>query len=359
MMNITILCKTLLKGGTEKQVLVLSKLLTEQKNDVSLVIWSSNKIDPQNFDFIKNNSIKYFALKGNPLKKFSDFIRIIKNGKTTFILSYLTLPNIISGISRFFVTNIIRIGGIRNEKLPYYKFLFERCAHNHLNDATVFNNYSAKEKFIKRGFESNKIFVIQNAISPVRVNGNEKEQRSDVRIVTVSRFVKQKDFRTALYSFNKLINNNKDKDLNYYLIGYGPGEQKIRSLSEDLNIRNRVKLFINPSNKLDIMTGCDIYLSTSLFEGLSNSIMEAMAVGLPIIATDVGDNKYLVKDGFNGYLIPCKDVDGIAEKLTLLSKSEDLRNDFGKKSRLLIEDKFSQEKFLEHYLNLFSEFQHN
>jgi glycosyltransferase involved in cell wall biosynthesis len=87
--------------------------------------------------------------------------------------------------------------------------------------------------------------------------------------------------------------------------------------------------------------------------------MEAMVAGLPIVATDVGDNKYLIKDGFNGFLMPCKNIGKIVEKLELLLQSEDIRNDFGNRSRTLIKSKFSQEKLLENYLNLLSEFQHN
>ena len=118
-------------------------------------------------------------------------------------------------------------------------------------------------------------------------------------------------------------------------------------------------MLINPSNIPDILTDCDIYLSTSLFEGLSNSIMEAMVAGLPIIATDVGDNRYLVQDEFNGFLVPCKDVNKIVEKLEILSESKILRSDFGNRSRNKIKDNFSQEKLLENYLNLLSEFRHN
>ncbi len=126
MMSIAIFCKTLLKGGTEKQALILSKLLSEQEKDVSLIIWSIEKIDPENLNYIKNNSIKYFALKGNNIKKFFQFINIVKDEKISFILSYLTLPNTVSGVSKLFLKNVIRIGGIRNEKLPYYKFFFEK-----------------------------------------------------------------------------------------------------------------------------------------------------------------------------------------------------------------------------------------
>ena len=187
-----------------------------------------------------------------------------------------------------------------------------------MNDASIFNNFSAKEKFVKRGFNSNKIFVIHNAIENTQTANFIKDIRSDIRIVTVARFVEQKDFRTALYSFKSLIDRNKNKVFNYYIIGYGPLEKEIRSLAENLNIMDRVKIFINPSNIPDILKNCDIYLSTSLFEGLSNSLLEALVTGLPIVATDVGDNKYLVKDGFNGYLSACKDIDSIVEKLEYL-----------------------------------------
>jgi glycosyltransferase involved in cell wall biosynthesis len=356
MMNIGIFCKTLLKGGTEKQALILSKLLTEQNNNVTLIIWS-NQIDPENMGFIKSNSLNLILLEGNCLKKFIQYNRILKEKKFEFVLSYLTLPNVISGLSRLFVSNLIRIGGIRNERLPYHKFVFERWIHNYFNDCTVFNNYSAREKFIGRGFRADKIYVIQNAISTLKLNGSAKRDSSDIRIVTVSRFVKQKDFRTALYSFSELVNNNTDKRFSYYLIGYGKGEKKIRAITSALKLQDRIKLLINPAGIKDILRDCDIYLSTSLFEGLSNSIMEAMAAGLPVIATDVGDNSYLVKDGFNGYLTPCKDVTMIADKLSVLARSENLRIDFGKRSRTLIESKFSQENLLNEYLNLFSKLQ--
>jgi len=357
MRNIAIFCKTLLKGGTEKQALILSKLLVDQNEVVLLINWSSNKIDQENLGFIKKNSIKHIALKGNMFKKFFQFVEIIREEKISFILSYLTLPNVVSGLSKLFAGNVIRIGGIRNEKLPYYKFFFERWIHNKFNDATVFNNYSAKEKFIRRGFKSSKVFVIQNAISTLSTNRTEKTQRSEIKIVTVSRFVKQKDFRTALYSFSELVGKKKNRELTYFLVGYGPMEREIKALSEDLKITDRIKLLINPINTSAILSDCDIYLSTSLFEGLSNSIMEAMAAGLPVVATDVGDNRYLVRDGYNGFIIPLKDINMIVEKLELLAESEDLRNDFGDKSRLIIKDNFTPEKLLDNYLNLFAEFQ--
>ncbi|NJK98226.1 MAG: glycosyltransferase family 4 protein [Bacteroidales bacterium] len=68
--------------------------------------------------------------------------------------------------------------------------------------------------------------------------------------------------------------------------------------------------------------------NTSIEEGLSNSIMEAMSFGLPIVATSAGDSEYLVKDNFNGYICKAGDSSDLAEKLYRLISDEDLRNQF-------------------------------
>ena len=82
--------------------------------------------------------------------------------------------------------------------------------------------------------------------------------------------------------------------------------------------------------------------------------MEAMAVGLPVVATDVGDNKYLVREGLNGYLVPCKDIEQIAGKIQHLLESENERKEFGENSYNFIRENFTQEKLLNSYMELFS-----
>ena len=353
MFSIIIFCKTLLKGGAEKQALILSKLLTENGIDIILINWCGDKIDIENIDFIKNNSIRYIGLKGNPIMKLIHFLKIIKNERISIILSYLTLANFIAGISKLFHRNLITVGGIRNEKFPFYKFFFERLVHNYLNDATVFNNYSAKEKYKKKGFILDKIFVIHNAIHVTPLEKN-SEPNDGITIISVSRFVKIKDFRTALYAFKQLIEKKSGEKLKYCIVGYGPLENEIRLLVRHLNLNKEVEILINPLNIPDILKTCDIYLSTSLYEGLSNSIMEAMAAGLPVIATNVGDNRYLIKDAYNGFIVPCKDINLIVEKLEYLTNFENVRNEFGNNSHFLIKNEFSETKLFKSYVKLFS-----
>jgi glycosyltransferase involved in cell wall biosynthesis len=357
MLHIAIICKTFLKGGAEKQALILTKLLIDKGIDVILINWNGEKIDQRNLKYISDNFFRYYPMSGSYLKKLKKFQKILKHDEISIVVSYLTLANFVSGVSKIFNRNIITIGGIRNERLPYYKFLFEKLIHNYLNDATVFNNYSAKTKFEKRGFNPKKIYVIQNAIESKNSHLNSKSSNGEIIIITVGRFVKQKDYKTALKSFSNLVERNRDREFKYYIVGYGPLEKDIRSMAEQLKIEDKIKVFINPPDVSGILKSSNIFLSTSLFEGVSNSIMEALVAGLPVVATDVGDNNYLIKNGHNGYLVLCKDVETIVDKLEYLSGSEDIRNEFGKNSIKVVETEFSKMRLLDSYLSLFSKLQ--
>jgi glycosyltransferase involved in cell wall biosynthesis len=117
-----------------------------------------------------------------------------------------------------------------------------------------------------------------------------------------------------------------------------------------------VDLIINPPNVSDYLKSANIYLSTSLFEGLSNSLMEAMVAGLPIVATDVGDNSFLIREGFNGYLVSPRSVGQIASSLETLVRAEEQRQIFGLNSSTLISGNFNEERLLTSYLQIIGKF---
>src|SRR5271169_3038941 len=109
MPSILIFCKTFLKGGAEKQALTLSKLLVEKNTKVLLICWCGNKIDSANLDFVKNNSLKYIGLTGNPVKKFNTILKVIKNENISIVLSYLTKANVLAGTVKLFNRNLVTI----------------------------------------------------------------------------------------------------------------------------------------------------------------------------------------------------------------------------------------------------------
>ena len=355
MSSIVIFCKTLVKGGAEKQALSLAKLLADKGLSVVVISWSRSKVDAQNKKFVDDNSLRYYGLSGSFPRKFVQFNRILKRENSRVVFAYLTLANFIAGFSRVLNKDLITFGGIRSEKLPIHKFLVERFVHNHLNDATVFNNFSAKKRFESRGFDLQKILVIHNSINFPETNVL-KKSGDEINIITIARFVKAKDFKTALLAFKQLLTSVDSPMIKYTLIGYGPQESRIRSMVNSLDLEGRVDLIINPPNVSDYLKSANIYLSTSLFEGLSNSLMEAMVAGLPIVATDVGDNSYLVREGFNGYLVSPGAVDQIATRLETLVRAEERRQTFGVNSSSIISGNFNEERLVTRYLQIIGKF---
>ena len=99
--------------------------------------------------------------------------------------------------------------------------------------------------------------------------------------------------------------------------------------------------------------GFDIFLFTSHSEGLSVAILEALAAGLPIVATDVGGIREQVIDSENGYICPAQDISGLAARVCELAGNPGMRRDFGSRSRELAESYFSEDAMLEKYAEVY------
>ena len=174
-----------------------------------------------------------------------------------------------------------------------------------------------------------------------------------VRVVTVARFVNQKDYPTSIATMAKAM--AADSSIRYTIIGHGELEHKVKQLVEDYGIEDRTEILINPRGVLDLISKADIYLSTSLFEGTSNSIMEAMNVSLPVVATNVGDNARLVEDGVTGYILPVGDVKAFSDAIVRLAADPKLRDRMGVEANLRLQREYSYSAFAKRYLNLVRE----
>jgi glycosyltransferase involved in cell wall biosynthesis len=104
-----------------------------------------------------------------------------------------------------------------------------------------------------------------------------------------------------------------------------------------------------PNDELpQYLTASDVYVSTSPYDaGIAASTAEAMACELPVIVTDVAENKKWVEDGVNGFVVPVKDPKSLAKKIICLLENETVRRRFGKISRKIIEEKNNYYKEME------------
>jgi glycosyltransferase involved in cell wall biosynthesis len=352
MPKIVIISNWIFSGGAEKQSLILAKTLNEHFK-VFYCIYYEGENEERTMDEIKTNNIQLLLLSGNHFNKILQFYKFCKKEKINIIISYLFVGNLLNAI----VGNILkikhRIGGIRSSKHSKLKNIIQKIVHNYFLTLSISNSYSGKLECSKYGYKPQKIKVIPNCFE---FKNESFSKKSDllIKIITVARFVEAKDFLTSIQVIKNLI--SKTKNIQYTIVGFGELEAKIREWIYEYQLADYINIIISPKNVNEYLAKSDIYLSTSLYEGLSNSIMEAMSFSLPIVATNVGDNKYLVKDGENGYLCKVTDYESMADSIFYISSDKDRYMRFSSNSYQVIQKEFSNQKFADEYIKLINTF---
>lgn len=343
---ISILVSTIDSGGAEKQAVLLATQLAHKTQVNLIVLYGDHTEYKKNQELLESSSVKVFRLSSGLLFKLKAINDILRQTNTGVVFCYLTMPDLLGSI--FAKSLRIRVyNGIRNSRLPRWKMSLEKFAHNHLATGTIFNCYSGANYFENQGFAKQKSIVIPNCFQNIA----EPVLRTDIKIktiITVGRFDPQKDYKTLIKSVSCLARN----DFRLCIVGYGVLENQIRTWVKEYDIEDKTDIYIKPDNVSELERNADIYLSTSLFEGTSNSIMEALNWSLPVVATNVGDNDHLVIEGENGFLHPVGDVAGLAGSLSRLLDSSDLRNKMGLKSNQNLRENYSMEIFEKRYIDL-------
>jgi glycosyltransferase involved in cell wall biosynthesis len=348
-LRIGIFTKSLSKGGAEKQSVILASYLSDYHTVYLITLFDNSYQDY--LDKINNSRVIHYSLKGNFFGKIIELVKFLKNEKIEILFCYLVSTNLIGVITGRLAKVKIIIGGIRNSYHPIIKEFFLKLIHNHFTDYSISNNFHSSEILAKKKFNPEKLIVIPNGIELVDAPLKSVNSKY-ITILTVARFVPQKDYFTAIYAIKYLTAKNfldGSTKIRYLIVGYGELEYKLKQYIKTKSMSNSI-YFENDSKLEELYQQADIYLCTSLYEGTSNSILEAMNYSLPIIATNVGDNSYLVQDFQNGFLCKPKDYKQIAHLLAELSNNASQRRKMGQKSRKMVENNYSMQVFGERYL---------
>lgn len=350
MKDIAIFVKNLTSGGAEKQSVLLAKALSGYYQ-IHYIIFNGNKIHPKYMDLLKEDPrIQIQSFIGGHLSRYNEFVTYLQKNNIRVIFSYLTAANFYTCMAGRKV-NAKVFTGLRNAQLPLLKCWADKLLTNSFAEKAISNSYSGKENFITKGFKSEKIIVIPNCFEHIK-DYTQKKRKDKVHIITVGRFVPQKDYETAIHAIAEL--KKTYDNIVFDIVGYGNMETQVRKWIRQYVIDDITTIYINPNNIAELLDQADIYISTSLFEGTSNSIMEAMNADLPIVATNVGDNGQLVQNQKNGFVTNKKDWKDIASKLAILIDNEELSLNMGKQSKLFLSNNYSVEQFRKSYLSILS-----
>lgn len=217
--------------------------------------------------------------------------------------------------------------------------------------------------YIPNGVDTKKFFPCTDRVTtPSSYQSMIKQNQSELRaelglpvntvlLGSVGRLDPVKDFPTLLRAFRDLRREASNAKL--VIVGDGPSRSKLSDLCNELDLQPFVMWLGERSDIPLLLRSFDIFVQSSIFEGMSNTILEAMACGLPIVATDTGGNPELIEDGHNGRLVHVGDVEKLTETLSLLLADESLRRRYGSNSRLLAENRFDLALMARRYSDLY------
>ena len=196
-------------------------------------------------------------------------------------------------------------------------------------DQVVFQTEDAKN-FFDQSISSHGV-VIPNPILDNLPTWDKDDHRKE--IIAAGRLSKQKNFNMLLRAFASFSRTHEDYDL--VICGEGNLLGELQALAKELGVSDKVRFPGHVEDLHERMVKSAIYVSSSDFEGLSNSMLEALAIGIPTICTDcpIGGARAYIKDGENGYLVPVNDSDSLSKKMSALADDENLCRSFSAQSQ--------------------------
>lgn len=213
----------------------------------------------------------------------------------------------------------------------------------------------ARYEFIPKA----RVLRIYNGIEPLtREPGRRQQIRQALGIPdtafvlgTVARLDPVKNQRMLLDAAARMM--QQDSEVRVLLVGDGPERAQLERLVDELGIRERVLFTGFQAQPGDYMQAMDVFLLTSWTEGTSMTLLEAMSLELPCVATVVGGNPEIVEDGVTGRLVPCDDAETLYRRLCELRDSPEVCRHMGQKGRARFLERFTVDRMVAGYAGLY------
>lgn len=318
-MNIAFVCNSLNGGGAERFTANISNCFSKDYSNNVYVITGKETIK----DYKLESKVKRIdLLSKNLLKDLVLLLKVIKDNSIDVIVGIDIYPNFCVCLCSLF-TKARCIISERNapkqvnisKKSRILRWLLYRLANGY-----VFQTNGAKEFYSKK--IQNKSVVIHN---PIRENLPLKTKENKKEIVAVGRLGIQKNYPMLIKAFE--IVHKKYPDYSLRIFGEGEEREQLENLVNELKLTGFVIFEGFTLNVHEAIKDSAIFVMTSDFEGMPNALMEAMAMGFPVVSTDCpsGGPRELIIDGENGFLCKVGDYAECAEKILLIIEDKKIK----------------------------------
>lgn len=327
-------------GGMEIASYNIAKHLAENGHSIHIITSSYSK-HPLNKDKFVVHPVNMMGTK--IIGPFFDQIKIlpvIKEINPEIIHAQGISTSGISGFTAFLIKKLLKIPYVvygRGSDIYPFKMekILVRAILNNADSVIALTEYMRKEM---QKISNKEILVIPNGIDMDRSNNlspNFKESADTKKkiMIFVGNLRPEKGLSYLIEAMDYITRNNIN--IHLLLVGEGSQRENLEKLVDKLNINDKVT-FSGKATTEEVtvyLKNSDVFVLPSLHEGFPNVLLEAMASGLPIVATDVNGVNEIVEDRKNGFLVRPKNSKEIAEKILLLLDDEDLRKNICKENR--------------------------
>jgi GalNAc-alpha-(1->4)-GalNAc-alpha-(1->3)-diNAcBac-PP-undecaprenol alpha-1,4-N-acetyl-D-galactosaminyltransferase len=357
-MKITLVISALNAGGAERVITALANAWVEQGENVSLITFekagyqSFYPLNPcvnlcnlnlrvKNSSYCSNVLISLWKL----LKRAWFLRQFFKKQKPDCIIAFLDTVNITTILATFG----LKVPIIVSERVdPSHHPIgalqdFLRKVTYPLADHIVVQTTQIQDYFPKKLHQ--RISIIPN---PVSLPSNELQlpgiDYKRKKIIAIGRLETQKGFDLLLQAFRVV----HDKQPEWELVIWGEGSERpvLEALCAHLKLEAYVQLPGLTNNIAQVLSKGSLFVLSSRYEGFPNSLCEAMAVGLPVIAFNgVSGTADIIRHNIDGLLVPTQNVEGLTNAILRLIKDVELRKQYGNRAKEIV-NRFSLEKTL-------------
>lgn len=332
-----LLLRTASRSAGEKQKPLIKKLTREIRDLLSL---SYTLLKDRNIKIVQVNSSSYLGFW-----RYTMYILIAKSFQRKIIL------RLSGGGFKDFYENCGKLGKW------YIEYILA------LSDKIIVLTHRWKS-FFSTLTDPNQIVVVPNAVyyQDFDSNFNKAEvlaehglSKDEIVCTFLGGMLRDKGVLEILEVIEDILSRETDKNIYFVFAGEGPLVNRIKDYCRRFKQNVTYLGCVDKERKIKLLNLSNILLLPSYAEGFPNALLEAMAVGLPVITTHVGGIPDIIKDGENGFLIQPRDVDALKEKILMLVNNKELREEMGRKNRELVKEKYSWDKIAEKIREVYDE----
>ncbi len=350
--SILFILNGLAHGGTEKQLIKLINGLNPNQYSLYLACFTGSD------EFINPDKVHFYKFSYKPLYhpifwfELLKLVRYVNKNRIQILQTYFQDPTIVGSILRLVVKSKLIISF---RDLGFWETTIEKAKMNlffRFGDIFVSNSHAVQAHYINNyHLPESKSVVIHNGLD---INTTVHEMNASVKYIGIvanfNRRVKRvDDFLKMASLVHKEYSNAK-----FIIVGDGYLRSELVTLAKTLGILEQIEFVGRVSAPEEYINKFTIGLLTSESEGLSNTIMEYMATGIPVVATNVGGNPELIENDVNGFLVKTGNVDLLAEKVLYLLKNPTVAAKMGKLNREKMSKSFTTTTMIMNYEEMYN-----